>query len=844
MPRRVLVIDDDYDLRMLCASVLRAAGVEVLAAASAEAGVDLLGREACDLVILDLKLPGMSGLDALEVIAAKWPRLPVLVASASGEATEAEARVGGARGLLIKPFSTVELLAKVEEVLASAGGLESREKSSRRTDTVMEIASECGEHIAALRARLAGLRESRHDPGLLDETYRSACAAKGLLDFLDLPEATDAASRLANGLRRLRDGEEAVTEEAVAELEGVLCGLADTLLVRKGGASPSSRVTRLPLDAVLAGAPAAKEDTAPDVLVAELGRCLPMVLSDFGAHRVKCCEVVQRRLSRSTAELTVAIDLEFGGEHEQDRQAFGPRVGAVLFAFEPRGARALAEAITMSTVGEQVGGSPEEQADLVEGALGEMANRAASAATFAAGCPVRISGPYVFRGAGVQLCAVPQTLHCFHVDSDIGDFEAGVLAGAILRDQDAGRTERGEPGQGRRVLLVHPSAVMRKMLRRTFEGAGFEVAAEARDGRPGVEKFRTVRPDLVVLALNMPVMGGLDALRIIRADEPHAKVLICSAMSEGRAIRRGLRAGAVGYVTTPFEPGTLIRTVEELFRPHEHPAAPGPDVLGLTTLGAYRVGELLAHGGMADVYRGYDPGLGREVALKVMKDELARDVDFVVQFLNEARAVASVNHPNVVSIYFAGSDRGKHFFAMEFLPGPDLEYLVKRESAVLSEHEALEYISQAAGGLAAANRHGLIHCDVKPSNLVLGADGLLKVTDFGIARHASASAGRVDSGPFGTPAYSSPEQTMGGQVDHRSDIYSLGATLHFLIAGAPPYEGGDEMEAILRHVHDPVPRLKGASRRVNKLLARMMSKSPDARHATYEELIAEIGRLV
>jgi len=118
------------------------------------------------------------------------------------------------------------------------------------------------------------------------------------------------------------------------------------------------------------------------------------------------------------------------------------------------------------------------------------------------------------------------------------------------------------------------------------------------------------------------------------------------------------------------------------------------------------------------------------------------------------------------------------------------------------------------------------------------------VTDFGIARHASARSGRVDSGSLGTPAYSSPEQTMGGQVDHRSDIYSLGATLHFLIAGAPPYEGGDEMETILRHAHDPVPRLKGASRRVNKLLARMMSKSPDARHATYEELIADIDRLV
>ena len=118
------------------------------------------------------------------------------------------------------------------------------------------------------------------------------------------------------------------------------------------------------------------------------------------------------------------------------------------------------------------------------------------------------------------------------------------------------------------------------------------------------------------------------------------------------------------------------------------------------------------------------------------------------------------------------------------------------------------------------------------------------MTDFGVSRRASLSTGRATPGPFGTPAYSSPEMSMGSEVDHRSDIYSLGATLYFLVAGSPPYEGDHELEVVLRHIHNPIPKLKGGSRRLRKLLSRMMAKSPEARHASYEELTAEINRLV
>ncbi len=246
---------------------------------------------------------------------------------------------------------------------------------------------------------------------------------------------------------------------------------------------------------------------------------------------------------------------------------------------------------------------------------------------------------------------------------------------------------------------------------------------------------------------------------------------------------------------------------------------------------------------MAVVYEGYDPGLGRKVALKIINDEFADDVGLVVRFLEEARAVARISHPNVVSIYSAGSDKGHHFFAMEFLPGPDLEALVC-DRGPLRPKDALSYLRQGALGLAAAEREGLIHCDVKPSNLVFGADGMVKVTDFGIARQVGTKDSPAISDLMGTPCFMSPEQVMQEAIDHRSDIYSLGATLYFLLTGDPPYDGDDGAEVALRHVHDPVPTLPKISRKLKRLFARMMAKAPEARHADYGELLRDIDRLL
>ena len=451
----------------------------------------------------------------------------------------------------------------------------------------------------------------------------------------------------------------------------------------------------------------------------------------------------------------------------------------------------------------------------------------------------------------MQLSPNPRALRRFSVETELGGFEVGYVPGAALSKGLDALSEQAEGGSRSRgtIVVADDSLIMRKMIERLLVGAGYEVVAHARNGREAIEQFRRHRPMLVTMDINMPLMGGLDALRIIRAEDPNARVLICSAVTDDGIRRHGLASGAIGYVTKPFDPAKFIETVEYLCRQREMEAGPSreknsaPQGPGTDSLGIYRLSHLLGQGGMATVYEAEDPGLGRKVALKVINERYATDVDFVVRFLEEARAVAKVNHPNVVTIYFAGSDKGKHFFVMELLPGPDLADLVE-ERGSLAEKEALSYLRQGALGLAAAAQQGLIHCDVKPSNLVFGSDGILKVADFGIARPLGTDDNPTISELMGTPWYMAPEQVKEQTIDHRTDIYSLGATLYFLLTGDPPYDGDDAMEVALRQVHDPVPSLPNASRKVRRLLAKMMAKAPDARHESYDSLLSDINRLL
>ena len=279
-----------------------------------------------------------------------------------------------------------------------------------------------------------------------------------------------------------------------------------------------------------------------------------------------------------------------------------------------------------------------------------------------------------------------------------------------------------------------------------------------------------------------------------------------------------------------------------------YPIGPG------TRLAHFEIVRPLGHGGMGEVYLATDLALDRPVAIKVLPAALARDAGRRERMIREARAQARLNHPNVAHIYFIGEDLGQLFFAMEYVEGETLAQRLER--GPLPTDVALELARQAALGLREAHRHGFTHRDIKPSNLMIDQHGLVKVMDFGLVTATwDADADALDGGAapaasalVGTPLYMAPEQGQGKAVDHRADIYALGATLHHMIAGAPPFAGGSAAE--LLSMHETAPRASLVGRRVRRrvagladeAIARMMAKRPADRPASYDLLIAELDR--
>jgi tetratricopeptide (TPR) repeat protein len=257
-------------------------------------------------------------------------------------------------------------------------------------------------------------------------------------------------------------------------------------------------------------------------------------------------------------------------------------------------------------------------------------------------------------------------------------------------------------------------------------------------------------------------------------------------------------------------------------------------------VGPYVIEALIAQGGSARVYRAVDQTLARPVALKVLDDASLHEGR--ERFLREVQLVAGLSHPHIVSLYAAGEDQGVAFAAMELLPGSLADELKRRGR--LPWIEALTAARQACLGLDAARQRGIVHRDVKPSNLLRDASGVIKVADFGLAKDLSSALELTLQGVvLGTPLYVSPEQGCGRATDHRSDLYSLGATLFHLIAGRPPFHAPTPFELIVRHSVEPAPALgDDVPLQVSMLVQRLMTKDPAGRPQTYDEAIGLLAR--
>ncbi|MGH2541297.1 MAG: protein kinase domain-containing protein [Ardenticatenaceae bacterium] len=257
----------------------------------------------------------------------------------------------------------------------------------------------------------------------------------------------------------------------------------------------------------------------------------------------------------------------------------------------------------------------------------------------------------------------------------------------------------------------------------------------------------------------------------------------------------------------------------------------------------YKLYERLGEGGMAEVFRGEDLRLGREVAVKALRAQYSAEKSFLDRFINEARSMAGFSHPNVVNVYDVGRDGQRYYLVMEYVPGEDLRQMLERVGR-LPVKAALDIARKMAAGIGYAHRKGLVHRDIKPGNILITPAGDVKVADFGIAK-AMASVSLTEPGiVWGTTAYLSPEQVRGQAATPASDVYSMGIVLYEMLAGHPPYQGEDRVAVALKHLQEeppPLPDDVQAPRGLLYLMQKAVEKEPGKRFRDADEMSRSLG---
>jgi eukaryotic-like serine/threonine-protein kinase len=270
-------------------------------------------------------------------------------------------------------------------------------------------------------------------------------------------------------------------------------------------------------------------------------------------------------------------------------------------------------------------------------------------------------------------------------------------------------------------------------------------------------------------------------------------------------------------------------------------------VIGTLIGGRFRLEERIGSGGMSTVYRAFDPTLERLVAIKLMHRDISSDPDQLERFRREARAVARLNHPNVVTVIDAGEDEGAPYIVFEFVEGETLKDRIRRNGR-LPFSEAVADAIEIGRALESAHLHRLVHRDVKPQNVLIDQDGRAKVTDFGIARsleaHGLTAPGRV----LGTTDYVSPEQALGQDVTEQSDIYSLGIVLYEMLTGEAPFKADTQVAVAMKHVREPLPDVQRRRPEISAALAavveRATAKQTKNRYATVAEMVHDLEEVL
>jgi serine/threonine-protein kinase len=269
--------------------------------------------------------------------------------------------------------------------------------------------------------------------------------------------------------------------------------------------------------------------------------------------------------------------------------------------------------------------------------------------------------------------------------------------------------------------------------------------------------------------------------------------------------------------------------------------------VGTLLNGRYRLDAQIGTGGMSTVYRAFDTVLERQVAIKLMHREIASDSDQLERFRREARAVAQLNHPHIVTVIDAGEDDSTPYIVFEYVEGETLKDRIRRHGR-LPIQEAIAYAIEIARALGVAHDRGIVHRDVKPQNVLVDEEGSAKVTDFGIARTLDQEGLTADGRVLGTTDYVSPEQALGHAVTGQSDLYSLGIVLFEMLTGDVPFKGDNQVAVAMKHVREQLPDVQLRRPEVSSALAavldRATAKETERRYATDQELITDLEQVL
>jgi CheY-like chemotaxis protein len=430
-----------------------------------------------------------------------------------------------------------------------------------------------------------------------------------------------------------------------------------------------------------------------------------------------------------------------------------------------------------------------------------------------------------------------------------------------------------------RIALVEDSEEVRRFARMLLTRKGFDVD-EFPDGASALDVVLDRPPDLVVSDVQMPRLDGLELTRKIRErfDKARLPIVLVSVMSEEEDIVRGFEAGANDYLVKPYRPAELLAKVSVLakegpfLRKPEEPLPPEPSAgtpqdgapktdsdTRLISLGAgaksevkyffdkYEIRGEYGRGGMGTVYRAVKRDDGRPVALKVLAPRLSESRTAIARFLREIKVLSDLTCDNVVIVYDHGYDNGRYFLAMEAVEGDALDRIVQREGP-LPEKAAIQVFAQAAHALQAIAEKGLVHRDVKPANILRRQDGLVKLVDFGLAKHENDVSGLSESGyALGTPYYIAPEVIEGGKPDARSDLFALGVTMFEALTGRRPFTGVVPYQIFQLIVSGPKPDIfalrPSLSRAVGIVVEKLLERDPRKRYQTAAEVEADLREL-